>query len=57
MNYKIKIFNNKLLILLALIVSFIISLISIGMGATLNLILDSAMGINEYSLLEVFLFD
>lgn len=56
MNYKIKIFNNKLLILLALIVSFILSLISIGMGATLNLILDSAMGINEYSLLKVFLF-
>lgn len=56
MNYKIKIFNNKLLILLALIVSFIVSLISISTGITLNLILDSAMGINEYSLLEVFLF-
>lgn len=56
MNYKIRIFDNKLLILLALIVSFILSLISIGMGATLNLILDSSMGLNEYSLLGVFLF-
>lgn len=53
--YKIVIFNNKLLIVIAIFISLLISFINVGVGVTLNLILDSAMGLNNYSLINILI--
>lgn len=53
--YKIVIFNDKILVGLAIVVSIFISLTSVGIGVTLNLVLDSAMGLNNYTLISVLI--